>query len=401
MKRVLLFIFLLPFTAAAQNILTGRVVDAGTNEPINAASVFLNNTSIGTSTNTQGQFRIQIPAGKFELIVSSIGYETINLPVSGIEITETLVIKMNLKAKELETVVIEPFEKDGWEKWGRLFLENFIGTSEGAGQCKILNHETIRFRYSKVKNLLTAIAMEPLVIENKSLGYNVVYQLEQFQFDFKNKFLFFQGYPFFKPMEGSAAKQRRWESRRADAYSGSILHFMRAIFTNKLKEEGFEVRSLKKIVNEEKQRVRAVYGKSSRKVSSAGGAVTVTHSSNIPADSLEYYEKILKQKDYFEEIGKQVLPGDSIAFAVDKAIAGLEFPDYLLVIFKNKQAPPEYRRVHPENGSAIVSHITLLHGGHVEIYHNGMYYDPANMLSLGYWSWSEKISAMLPFDYWP
>jgi hypothetical protein len=47
----------------------------------------------------------------------------------------------------------------------------------------------------------------------------------------------------------------------------------------------------------------------------------------------------------------------------------------------------------------MMSQITLVNQEPIEIQANGSYYQPTNLLSLGYWGWSEKIATMLPFDY--
>ena len=73
-----------------------------------------------------------IPGGRYELIVSSIGYTTYNQSIYADKIQDSLTIRLKLKTLVMETVIIEPYEKDGWEKWGNFFLEKFIGTSANA-----------------------------------------------------------------------------------------------------------------------------------------------------------------------------------------------------------------------------------------------------------------------------
>lgn len=129
--------------------------------------------------------------------------------------------------------------------------------------------------------------------------------------------------------------------------------------------------------------------------------IRIGGSSNQPADSTDYYNSILRQPDYKDVIGRDILLGDSIAFGIDSVTAALHFPDHLFVLYKNGKVPPEYVRRHPSNAQAMLSHIFLLHNEPVAIQANGMFYDPANMVSSGYWGWSEKMAGMLPFDYYP
>lgn len=388
MKSFFLFIFFIfPYLAFNQRLLKGVVLDAEKSAPVPGASVFLSNTSVGTVTNAQGVFELTIPAGRFDLIVSSIGFETYSQTITTEAINAALPIKLQLKAKELETVVVAPFEPDGWAKWGLFFLENFIGTSALAKDCAIKNTDVLKFRHSKKTGALTAIAFEPLVIQNKALGYTLRYQLETFDYNFNTGYLLFQGYPFFEPMQGGAARQKRWAAKRKKTYEGSMLHFMRSVYRNKIGEQGFEVRALQKNPNVEKKRIRQLYKTRS----------SLEMTSN--KDSAAYYEKILRQPDQFEIIGKTALPCDSIAYGMDSVTAGLYFNNYLLIIYKKGLVAAEFRQRFPDAGSAMASQITLLNDKPVAVQANGSFYEPADLLSLGYWSWSEKMATMLPFDY--
>lgn len=63
--------------ASAQHFIKGTVVNESTGAPIAGTSVFISNTSKGTVSNSNGYFELtDVPAGKHELVVSSIGYET-------------------------------------------------------------------------------------------------------------------------------------------------------------------------------------------------------------------------------------------------------------------------------------------------------------------------------------
>jgi hypothetical protein len=395
MKQHLLLLFLfLSGIAFSQKQISGIIQDEN-NKPVANASIFLNNTSIGTKADERGHFTLNIPVGKYELIVSSVGYATSSQTIISSELPDFITIKLQVKADVMKEVIIEPDES--WEKWGKFFIENFIGTSENAGDCAIKNKEVIHFHNNRKTNQLSATADEPLIIENKALGYIIHYQMETFTFNFKSSFLVYTGYPFFEPMEGNESRQKKWEKRRQDAYKGSMMHFMRAVFTNTLKQEGFEVKALVKLTNEEKKRVKEVYATNLR-TERSGNNITVT---TINKDSANYYDRIRRQEDYFDLIGKNILTGDSIAYAINNTTAGLDFANYLQVYYKRKQAPLEYRQRYPKSGNEMMSQIVLTNGEPIEIEANGSYYNPVDLMSLGYWSWSEKIAMLLPFDYVP
>ena len=364
------------------------VIDVEKNKLVQNASVFLNTTSIGTATNEQGNFTLTIPSGRYELIVSSIGYETYTQSLNSNNLTDFITIKLKVKSELMETVVVQPFEKDGWAKWGQFFLDNFIGTSAIAKNCKIKNTKSIRFLKSKIE--LTAMADEPLIIENKDLGYTIHYQLENFSYSFESRYILYTGYPFFQPMTGNFDRQKKWERKRSEVYFGSMMHFMRSLYINKIIEEGFEVRPLKKILNVPYQTNTDTPGNYPSTINSH-----LTEEERIN----KYFDQILHPDRYKDFIGTTI-PGDSIAYAVNQTTAGLDFTDFLLVIYKKKAAPTEYQ-LRTKNGGAMMSQIILLNGKPIEVQANGNYYNPVDLMSTGYWAWSEKIAMMLPFDYVP
>ena len=399
MRRIVsVFLLLISVSAFSQKMLKGVVMDSALNKPVPSASIFLSNTSIGTKTDNEGKFQLWIPQGKYDLIISSIGYETFNSTIISADQPDFIRFVLKTKIEELETVLIEPYEKNGWNNWGRFFTDNFIGNSAFGKQCKIINPEVLRFRKSKKTNILSAIALEPLIIENNALGYRIHYSLETFHFDFNKSIFSYTGFPFFEFSKGNASKMKKWEKNRKDAYYGSQMHFMRALFRNQIPEEGYEVRALKRIPNLEKQRVRKALDSLHKEKNFNGTAIT----NGISNDSSTYYNKVMKQGDYIQFMQKDVLTGDSIAYAIDDKTVGLEFEDYLVVLYTKKLAPPEYQpRMFQKNREQMQSFIILINNIPIEVQSTGSYYYPTNLLNQGYWAWSEKIAMMLPFNYQP
>lgn len=81
MKKLLILFFLLNgFINNAQTRISGKVLDSN-NLPLIGAAVYLNNTSIGTTTNDLGEFELFIKAGVHDLIISYLGYETIQYQI--------------------------------------------------------------------------------------------------------------------------------------------------------------------------------------------------------------------------------------------------------------------------------------------------------------------------------
>ncbi len=387
--------------AGAQNKITGTIVDAQTKIPIRAASVFFSNTTKGTSSASNGEFTLDnVGYGRIDLVVSCVGYETFLQTIEPEKITAPLNIALKAKIEALDEVVVGGYTVEGWSVWGNFFVENFIGLTPYAANCKIKNPETIRFRNYKKQGVLKVFADESIVIENKSLGYIVHYSLESFQFDFNSRLLIYQGYPLFKSMETKrSGLKNRWKLNRQKVYYGSQMHFMRSLFRNKINEEGFEMRKLVKIKNTERQRVKALY---------ASGVMAVGTNGNNAGnekykDSSRYFENILQQPAEKEIVYPTLLSGDSVGYYVNSITAGMQFSDYLHITYTKIKEDRSYLEhfhlnrvpVHP------VSLVTLVNNSSIEILSNGFFYDGVDLFNSGYWSWSENLATLLPLDYWP
>ena len=71
--------------ANAQTIVTGRVMDGASNESAIGASVLVVGTTVGTITDFDGNFTLEVPDGKFILQVSMVGYKTQVINIRGKE----------------------------------------------------------------------------------------------------------------------------------------------------------------------------------------------------------------------------------------------------------------------------------------------------------------------------
>jgi hypothetical protein len=58
-------------------LVSGKVIDAETKQPLQGASIFCVQTTFGTVANTEGGFALRLPTGGYELCISFNGYESI------------------------------------------------------------------------------------------------------------------------------------------------------------------------------------------------------------------------------------------------------------------------------------------------------------------------------------
>ncbi|WP_170864408.1 SusC/RagA family TonB-linked outer membrane protein [Fodinibius roseus] len=66
-----------------QETITGQVTDGQTGETLPGVNILVKGTNIGASTNTEGEFSLDVPSLTDTLVVSFIGYETREVPVDG------------------------------------------------------------------------------------------------------------------------------------------------------------------------------------------------------------------------------------------------------------------------------------------------------------------------------
>jgi hypothetical protein len=400
---------------ALEVTLMGRVISEETKKPLPSVSVYLNNTSIGTRTNEAGIFILKgIPTGKFKLIASCIGYGTYAEILDPSSFTGDLVISLNPQTEELKALVVTSQGYEGWSTWGKLFTEIFIGTTPNSHACVLENPEVIKFRLN-ADNTLSAFAGVPLHVKNYALGYEINYQLEEFEFDLNSKVVIYNGYPFFKDLGLlNPKKAPKYEEARKAAYQGSVMHFMRAFYANNLVAAGFEVRSLKNISNPEKDRARKVMSiyKYTRVIDTADDGVEriVSAESWRPAtvrktiqigDSTDYFKKAMLQPDTI--ISHQMISENDIRFTVDQSTIGLYFQDSMEVSYKLKTISNGYKWTSREHRHQTfpLSQFVFINKIPVYVLDNGFYYGPRDLKITGYWAWSENIANLLPFDYTP
>ncbi|HMH33968.1 MAG TPA: carboxypeptidase-like regulatory domain-containing protein [Puia sp.] len=353
--QIILLLFVSVVHAQDKRIISGNVVNQQTGAPIPNASVYIANTSRGSVTDAKGFFELRnVPLGNYELVVSFIGFSPKIFQFSPGKLPLRLDVRLEPKIDVLQSVTVQPFEKDGWVKWGRFFLDHFIGTSAIAKEAKIKNQQVLRFRYSAKENTLNVVSNEPLLIENPALGYRIKYDLDEFTYDSSEHALYFQGHLYFEDLiKENPRMAKRWRNNRRQAYGGSIMHFMRCLYAGTLTKEGFEVHRSK-----------------------------------------------LQGKDFYE-MSPKLLSSDSIVSNSADNIRTLFFDNTLTVIYKNAKSDPNYSN--PESGKGggwrQNSIISLRFKRPLIIEYNGNYSPPLDLFLTGYWSWSEKIGHILPLDY--
>jgi hypothetical protein len=354
---LLAIVFISLETLGQTGQLAGKVVDAATQEPLPFAHVFVNNTTLGTSTDANGNFIIRsVPIGTTEIIYSFVGYQTLQRRVTITEGATTSVdIQLTMGQHELADVEVNSTRDKEWTKQLKQFKKLFLGHNKAGSLCKIQNPWVIDFVNDENTKAFTATASAPIEIANTYLGYFVLFHLKSFHSNGVTYSI--EGNAYFKEMTDST-KIRTWKQNREMAYSGSDRHMLKSILDNNVSNEGFRL-----YVNKP-------------------GAIEVNTRSDM----------------FYREVGGKVVEYDT-----RKSVTPGSRPyEYLIqmngrteVHYLNKTGVTRYYK----DMTGPVSWIEV-RGNQLRVNNNGVVLNPGDVVYSGEMS-DNRVGAMLPLDYQP
>ncbi|MDQ1088018.1 carboxypeptidase-like regulatory domain-containing protein [Siphonobacter sp. SORGH_AS_1065] len=384
----LLFCCFIHSLGAQDQILKGRVLDEKTNEPVAFASVFINTTTTGTLTNEKGEFSLSVKAGNYEVIVSMVGYEPL---VYALDTRQkravSYLFKIQPKTYSLQTVGVKAKRDSSWYDNLKLFKEQFLGSSETAQQCRILNENQLVIVFDPQTAFLEVKSDEVLKIENRELGYRINYLLAEFKYDMRQGYVTYLGYPNFQLMEGNKSRQRRWAKNRQRAYKGSIMHFVRSLRNQQLEAEGFNLRRLIRMPNPNRpteEELKAIR----QKIREQGGLRKDDPLEKILAKAS--LPKILEKLDTARVAYDEYLKKDQ-----------LTFEGFFQVVYVGEKEEPAYvmsQSRHRNRQPTFQTSVFSLRTESVLLEENGSILPPLGVMFEGYWGW-EKVGDLLPLDY--
>ncbi len=252
MKKILtvFVVFLVCFSSARCQIFKGTVYDRLTDSTLSSAVIYISGTSLGTYSDTHGNFELDISGYSSKPVtISLIGYYSVTL--SEHSSNKMYKVYLSTKINELNEVVVNG-KKGNWETNLKTFKNEFLGKSKNATKCDILNEKDLRF--SNIHDsILTAFSLKPLVILNKTLGYTITYYLDKFTYSYEsegtrvyNEKCFILGNFIIKDNLSTLneSERRTVIENRRHAYLGSRMHFFRLLYSGKLNHRGRYVISL-------------------------------------------------------------------------------------------------------------------------------------------------------------
>ncbi|MFT6055605.1 MAG: hypothetical protein ACJAS3_001960 [Roseivirga sp.] len=348
------------FAQGNQYIFEGIVTDIETDEVLPFASVFLANTTFGTVTNDQGEFRLEVDQpGSYDLIVKFVGFKTFSASYPIFQ-SQTIRVEVNLERdiRFVDGATVTARRDSDWWKNLADFKRGFLGVSSFANQCNILNEDKIDFIFDQENNVFEAYAKEPLIIENRALGYRIKYVLESYkEFNQYNVILYY-GFPVFEELNVGNNLKRRWVRNREKAYHGSVDHFFSALYNNLLQEEGYMIQAA------EKKEGQVYLGEAVTDVFS-----TLTRGLTINSKRLFFKNSLIVTYEGGKSKKQLVKPSNII-------LSG-----------------------NPNMGNFPYSEISILEGRKfIEFESNGFVYNPIDYVVSGYWG-NLKVADLIPLNY--
>ncbi len=97
----------------SQNSIEGIIKDSKTNEPLPGATVYLANTTHGTSASETGIFLLtQITPGKYDLVVSMVGYKHFLKPILiNTQTIKDFTVYLEEEVKQLDAIEVKAKRK--------------------------------------------------------------------------------------------------------------------------------------------------------------------------------------------------------------------------------------------------------------------------------------------------
>ena len=371
MQLKLLLLLLLPLQLIARvSTFNGTVVEASSRLPVMGAMVFVNRSTEFTITDSTGKFSlIDSLDPTVELVVSKAGFQTSAYVVN----SETSASQFRFELVK-ESPLMQHIDSSKIAVYEEAFLKLFLGITYNTTETFITNPAILQYSFNEQTGTLSVKSRGLLQIINDGLGYMIHYQLDTFSLVLSNGLSDFEGYCFFTSL--STKKPfiaEKWNMRRQLAYKGSMQHFVKALFTDRVISEGFVVRKVARYLEAED-----------------GYKAALKSKYLVRAGSLN----LNGNKTSFAEVADDTKISSTNAMRSDSANQiYFHYPVPLLVQWSGKDRQTFLTN---EEMPQMIS-LFLFGNEKVKIFANGLYYDKFNLFVQGFMK--EKISDLLPLEY--
>jgi CarboxypepD_reg-like domain len=241
-KTTYLLIFnFVSFFAFAQTVtVKGRVLDADTKEGLPSCNVFINNTTIGQSTNLDGFYQFSnVKLKDFDLVFRYVGFETATRKIVAKE-GEVITLDIELKPSQnaLTEVEVKSKRDKKWEKQLKSFKNSFFGFSDFSKKCEIENAWILDF--NEEGESFEAKTNQTLKVLNTALGYIMYFDFKEFKVS-KDAYRIATNVSFTEMAPPNKAKLEEWINNRKLAYKKSPSYFFKVLAAEELNKNGYQL----------------------------------------------------------------------------------------------------------------------------------------------------------------
>ena len=236
--HLIYLLLLIPLALTGQRYISGQIIDAEDNQPLPYTTVFISNTTLGTSTDNEGNYRLQIPGeGSYQLTVSFVGYQRV---YKDIEPGNTsIVFNAALQVQELEEVMVSVRVRFR-QRDINLFWNKILGRNPSRRTIQATNPEVVYYYYNAETGILKVTCREPLQIVNYETGYQIQYVLDHFTHDYNTETTDWSYQCNFTELTPeNPGQQNNWEQKRENVYHVSLTKFIKSMYNNTLFDDGF------------------------------------------------------------------------------------------------------------------------------------------------------------------
>ena len=199
----------IPITIRTQQInavtIREQVTDQETGASLADASVFLANTTFGTSTWKDGESVLNnVPYGSFDIVFNCVGH------IAGVRRLSSYTpgvfnydISMKPKEINLNEVTVTGIIPKDWREELKIFIKVFIGETDNSKSARILNPEVLDLMRGKNTNTLRAYSYSLIAVENDAPGYMIYISLDSLVYDICHESVRYKFYPGFTELHPS------------------------------------------------------------------------------------------------------------------------------------------------------------------------------------------------------
>ncbi len=364
LRTILIVLIIVSSPFLFSQTIKGIILEKETNLPLTGAHIYIINSLQGTVSGANGEFKLVLPNTYGELLITYVGYK--NKKVAFNPKSNNLSIGLTPLPNQLKEVSVKSTKDKKWKRLYKKFESSFLGETQNANSCIITNPWVVDITKGASGELIAKSTL-PIEIINNALGYKLLFYLTDFTL--KSNRLHYQGDVYFNELAPKLSTDKSmWSKNRIETFLGSKRHFIIAMNSKRIEQQGFEVYSAS---------FNPQIGFTTKKRINKHNLLKVEHNLSIPDYLKIIYTKAAPQHAYWANNQSQ----SSFTF---------QGPKTDLVPKGNLQMETQ----------SIETQISYLYSRNSKLLFtdNGLIINSQYIIEYGYWSWL-GVAEMLPYEY--